>query len=190
MTQQPRPRLLLIDGHSMAYRAFYALPVENFATSTGDPTNAVYGFTSMLINVLKNEEPTHVAIAFDAGRATFRTAQYAEYKGTRATTPEEFRHQVPLIKQVLDALSIAHLDKADYEADDIIATLACEASADEFDVLICSGDRDAFQLVTDDVTVLYPVKGVSELARMTPESVSAKYGVTPKQYPEIGRAHV
>lgn len=185
MTQQPRPRLLLIDGHSMAYRAFYALPVENFATSTGDPTNAVYGFTSMLINVLKNEEPTHVAIAFDAGRATFRTAQYAEYKGTRATTPEEFRHQVPLIKQVLDALSIAHLDKADYEADDIIATLACEASADEFDVLICSGDRDAFQLVTDDVTVLYPVKGVSELARMTPESVSAKYGVTPKQYPDM-----
>src|SRR5690606_26014752 len=153
-----RPRLLVIDGHSMAYRAFYALPVENFSTTTGQPTNAVFGFTSMLINLLAGEEPTHVAVAFDAGRTTFRTEQYSEYKATRDKTPEPFRGQVDLIVEILDAMGIPSLTKDGYEADDIIATLATRAAADGMEVLICSGDRDTFQLVSDDVTVLYPVR--------------------------------
>ena len=178
-------RLLLIDGHSVAYRAFFALPVENFATSTGQPTNAVFGFTSMLINVLRDEAPTHVAVAFDVSRHTFRTDEYPDYKGTRAKSPEEFTGQVPLIKEVLDAMHITTFEKAGFEADDILGTLATQAEAQGFEVLICSGDRDAFQLVTDNVTVLYPRKGMSDLARMTPEAINEKYGVMPAQYPDI-----
>ncbi|GEL93628.1 DNA polymerase I [Cellulomonas composti] len=178
-------RLLLIDGHSMAYRAFFALPVDKFATSSGQPTNAVFGFTSMLANLLRDEEPTHVAVAFDLGRTTFRTEQYEAYKGTRNATPEPFRGQVDVIRRVLEPLHIPVLTKEQYEADDILATLASRASAQGMQVLICSGDRDAFQLVRPDVTVLYPVKGVSELARMTPEAVEAKYGVPPERYPDL-----
>ncbi len=178
-------RLLLIDGHSVAYRAFFALPVENFSTTTGQSTNAVFGFTSMLINVLRDEQPTHVCVAFDLSRQSFRTEEYAEYKANRAKSPEEFSGQVNLIKEVLDALDIQHVDKAGYEADDIIATLSTRAEAAGMEVLVCSGDRDALQLVTDQVTVLYPRKGVSDLARMTPTAVQEKYGVLPEFYPDI-----
>ncbi|WP_194174392.1 DNA polymerase I [Luteimicrobium xylanilyticum] len=179
-----RSTLLLIDGHSMAFRAFFALP-DTMVTSTGEVTNAVYGFTSMLTNLLRDEQPTHVAVAFDAGRKTFRTERYPEYKGTRSATPEAFRGQVPLIKEVLGALQIPTLDREGIEADDILATLAGQAEAAGMDVLICSGDRDSLQLVTEHVTVLYPVRGVSELARMTPEAVLDKYGVPPERYPDL-----
>ncbi len=180
-----RPRLLLIDGHSMAYRAFYALPVQNFATTTGQPTNAVYGFTSMLINLLRDEDPTHFCVTFDVSRASFRTEVYAEYKGTRTKSPDEFRGQVDLVKEVLTALRVPIVEIEGYEADDVIATLTERAVEQGFEVLISSGDRDAFQLVRDEVTVLYPVKGVSELIRMTPEAVEAKYGVPPQRYPDL-----
>jgi DNA polymerase-1 len=179
------PRLLLLDGHSLAYRAFFALPVENFSTTTGQHTNAVYGFTSMLINVLRDEKPTHVAVAFDVSRQTFRLAEYADYKAGRNKTPMEFSSQLPLIEEVLDALRIPFLKKDGYEADDIIATLATQALAQEMEVLILTGDRDSIQLVTDDSTVLYPMRGVSDLARMTPAWVEDKYGVPPYRYPEI-----
>ncbi len=180
-----RPRLLLLDGHSLVYRAFFALPVENFSTATGQHTNAVYGFTSMLTNVLRDEQPTHVAVAFDVSRKTFRTEEYAEYKAKRNKTPDEFSSQLPLIERLLDALYIPFLKKPGYEADDIIGTLVTQAVADDMDVLIVSGDRDSFQLVSDRTTVLYPMRGVSELARMTPEAVQDKYGVPPERYPEI-----
>ena len=179
------PRLLLVDGHSMAYRAFFALPVDKFATSTGEPTNAVFGFTSMLANLLRDETPTHVAVAFDVGRTTFRTEQYEAYKGTRDVTPEPFRGQVPIIKRLLETLRIPVLEKPHFEADDILATLSTQARAQGMTVLVCTGDRDAFQLVNEDVTVLYPVKGVSELARMTPDAVEARYGVPPERYPDL-----
>nr|WP_106207284.1 DNA polymerase I [Kineococcus rhizosphaerae] len=180
-----RPRLLLIDGHSMAYRAFFALPVGNFATTTGQPTNAVYGFTSMLINLLRDEDPTHFAVTFDVSRHSFRTDEYPEYKGTRTKSPDEFRGQVELVKEVLAALRVPVVEKEGYEADDVIATLTTQAVEQDFDVLVCTGDRDALQLVRPEVTVLYPVKGVSELARMTPEAVEEKYGVPPQRYPDL-----
>ena len=180
-----RPLLLLVDGHSMAYRAFFALPVENFSTTTGTPTNAVYGFTSMLANLLRDERPTHVGVAFDVGRTTFRTQAYPAYKATRDATPPEFSGQVPLIKEILASLRIPTIEKPDYEADDVIATLARRAVASGMDVLVCTGDRDAFQLVGDAVTVLYPRKGVSDLVRFTPEAVTEKYGVTPECYPDL-----
>ena len=180
-----RPRLLLLDGHSIAYRAFFALPVENFSTTTGQHTNAVFGFTSMLINVLRDEQPTHIGVAFDKSRQTFRLAEYSEYKAKRNKTPDEFSSQLPLINEVLDALRIRHLALDGYEADDIIATLVTEALAEDMEVLILTGDRDSLQLVTEHSTVLYPMRGVSELARMTPEAVEAKYGVPPHRYPEL-----
>ncbi|HWD01643.1 MAG TPA: DNA polymerase I [Amycolatopsis sp.] len=183
-TTAERPKLLLIDGHSMAYRAFFALPAENFKTKTGQVTNAVFGFTSMLINLLRDEAPTHLAVAFDLSRKTFRSATYADYKANRSTTPDEFRGQVDLVKEVLDVLGIPSLVKENFEADDIIATLTTQAG-DEFDVLICTGDRDALQLVNDHVTVLYPKRGVSDLVRFTPEAVEEKYGLTPSQYPDF-----
>ncbi len=179
------PRLLLLDGHSLAYRAFFALPVENFSTTTGQPTNAVYGFTSMLINVLRDEAPTHVGVAFDVSRDTFRLQEYAEYKANRSASPTEFGGQVSLVREVLDALRIQTIEKEGYEADDVIATLATQAQSAGFEVLICSGDRDAFQLVTETITVLYPRKGVSDLARMTPLAVHDRYGVFPTRYPDI-----
>ncbi|PSL04078.1 DNA polymerase I [Haloactinopolyspora alba] len=177
-------RLLLLDGHSLAYRAFFALPVENFSTTTGQTTNAVYGFTSMLINVLRDEEPTHVAVAFDVSRATFRSEKFPDYKANRTSSPDEFKGQVGLIKDVLEALHIPVFEKDGYEADDVIATLAEQAQAEGLDVLICTGDRDAFQLVNDQVTVLYPKRGVSDLTRMTPEAVYERYGLSPEQYPD------
>ena len=183
-----RPRLLLLDGHSLAYRAFFALPVENFSTAGGQHTNAVYGFTSMLVNVLRDEQPTHVAVAFDLSRKTFRLAEYPEYKAKRNKTPSEFSSQLPLIERVLDTFAIPHITAEGYEADDIIATLVTQALADqtaEMEVLILTGDRDSIQLVTDRSTVLYPMRGVSDLARMTPTFVEDKYGVPPARYPEL-----
>ncbi|MGC3954217.1 MAG: DNA polymerase I [Propionicimonas sp.] len=177
--------LLLIDGHSVAYRAFFALPVENFSTTTGQHTNAVYGFTSMLINVLRDEQPTHLAVAFDVSRHTFRSEEYTDYKANRSASPEEFKGQVDLIKEVLDALNIVHLERDGFEADDVIATLARRGAASGLKVLVCTGDRDTLQLVNDSVTVLYPRKGVSDLARLTPEAVEEKYLVPPQRYPEL-----
>jgi DNA polymerase-1 len=178
-------RLLLLDGHSLAYRAFFALPAENFRTGTGQTTNAVYGFTAMLINLLRDEAPTHVAVAFDVSRTTFRSERYAEYKANRTSTPDDFRGQVDLIKDVLSALAIPFFAVESYEADDIIATLATRAEAQGYRVLVTTGDRDAFQLVSDNVTVLYPTRGVSELGRIDPDAVMARYGLTPAQYPDF-----
>jgi DNA polymerase-1 len=180
-----RPRLLLLDGHSLAYRAFFALPVENFSTTTGQPTNAVYGFTAMLINVLRDEAPTHVAVAFDVGRHTFRTDAYADYKATRKETPTDFRGQVDLIREVLSALTIPAMQAEGYEADDIIATLAVDARDRDMDVLIVTGDRDALQLVDARTTVLMTRRGISDMTRFTPAAVEEKYGLTPAQYPDF-----
>jgi DNA polymerase-1 len=168
----------------MAYRAFFAVPADRFRTSTGQVTNAVFGFTSMLINLLRDEVPTHLAVAFDLSRKTFRSEAFADYKATRSATPDDFKGQVALIHDVLAVLGIPTLTKENFEADDIIATLTTQA-ADDFDVLICTGDRDALQLVTDNVTVLYPKKGVSEMTRFTPGAVEEKYGLTPAQYPDF-----
>jgi DNA polymerase-1 len=177
--------LLLLDGHSLAYRAFFALPAENFRTTSGQTTNAVYGFTSMLINLLRDEAPTHVAAAFDVSRQTFRAEAYPEYKAGRSATPDEFRGQVDITKDVLAAMGIPVMAIPGFEADDIIATLTTRATAEGFRVLVCTGDRDALQLVTEHVTVLYPRKGVSELTRFTPEEVQSKYGLSPAQYPDF-----
>jgi len=180
-----RPRLLLLDGHSLAYRAFFALPVENFQTTMGIPTNAVYGFTSMLINQLRDEQPTHIGVAFDVSRKTFRNETYAEYKAGRSESPSDFRGQVSLIQEVLGALRIPWFGVEGYEADDVIATLTTQAVEQGMDVFIASGDRDSIQLVTEQVTVLYPRRGVSELVRFTPAEVEARYGLTPAQYPDF-----
>ena len=177
--------VLIIDGHSMAFRAFYALPPDNFVTATGQHTNAVYGFVSMLTRLLETERPTHVAVAFDVSRHSFRSEEYPEYKGTREATPEEFKGQVELIREVLDAMGIVSLSREGFEADDILATLAHRASQQGATVLVVSGDRDSFQTVTDSVTVLYPGTGPGDLRRMTPEAIEAKYGVPPHRYPEI-----
>jgi DNA polymerase I len=181
---EQRNRLLLLDGHSLAYRAFFALPPENFSTTTGQPTNAVYGFTAMLINVLRDEQPTHVAVAFDRGEPTFRHEQWVEYKANRRETPTDFRNQLSLIFEVLDALGIRRLSVPGYEADDIIATLATQAEQAGFDVLIVTGDRDVLQLVDERTTALMTRRGITEMTRFTPEEVAAKYGLTPAQYPD------
>jgi DNA polymerase-1 len=179
----PAPRLLLLDGHSLAYRAFFALPAENFSTQTGQVTNAVFGFTSMLINMIKDEQPTHIAVSFDVGRQTFRTERYAEYKAGRSSTPTDFIGQIDLIKEVLAALRIPVVELPGYEADDVIASLATEAIEAGLPTSIITGDRDAFQLVTEIVTVLYLKRGVSEMDRMTPAKVEERYhGVTPALY--------
>ncbi|MER7968761.1 DNA polymerase I [Streptomyces sp. NPDC096080] len=180
-----RPRLMLMDGHSLAYRAFFALPAENFTTATGQPTNAIYGFASMLANTLRDEEPTHFAVAFDVSRKTWRSEEFTEYKANRSKTPDEFKGQVELIGEVLDAMRVSRFAVDGFEADDVIATLATRAEAEGFEVLIVTGDRDSFQLVSEHTTVLYPTKGVSELTRFTPEKVVEKYGLTPAQYPDF-----
>ena len=148
-------RILLIDGHSLAYRAFYALPVENFTTSTGQHTNAIYGFASMLLNLIRDEKPTHIAAAFDVSRQTFRSEKFPEYKANRQATPDEFRSQLSYISELVDTFQIPKYELAGFEADDVIATIVSHCKADD-EVLICTGDRDAFQLVSDHVTVLYP----------------------------------
>ena len=181
-----KPTLMVIDGHSLAFRAFYALPVDSFVSPDGQHTNAIHGFISMFLGLLKKENPTHVAVAFDISRFSFRTRIYPEYKATRGETPSEFIGQVPLLQEALAAMGVVTLTKEDYEADDILATLAHQAGENGFDVLVVSGDRDTFQLVNDRVTVLYPsARGVAELKRYTPSAVEERYGVPPHKYPDV-----
>ncbi len=180
-----KKKVLLIDGHSMAYRAFFALPAENFTTAQGQHTNAIYGFATMLISLLKDEKPTHVAVAFDVSRKTFRTEIFPEYKANRAKTPDEFRSQMSYLHELVTGFGITQFELEGYEADDIIATMTKRAESEGAEVLICTGDRDSFQLVSENTTVLYPKRGVSELARMTPDAVIEKYGMTPAQYPDF-----
>ena len=178
-------RLLLIDGHSMAYRAFYALPAENFTTASGQHTNAIYGFATMLLSLLSSEKPTHVAVAFDVSRKTFRSEIFPEYKANRAKTPDEFRSQMSYLHELVSAFGITQFEVEGYEADDILATITKRAEKEGAEVFICTGDRDSFQLVNDKTTVLYPKRGVSDLARMTPDAVQEKYGMSPSQYPDF-----
>ena len=178
-------RLLLIDGHSMAYRAFFALPAENFTTAQGQHTNAIYGFATMLISLIKEEKPTHIAVAFDVSRKTFRTDIFPEYKANRSKTPDEFRSQMSYLHELVSAFGIAQYEIEGYEADDIIATITKRAEKEKCEILICTGDRDSFQLVSNQTTILYPKRGVSEMARMTPDAVIAKYGMSAEQYPDF-----
>ncbi len=186
MTDSAKPTFLIVDGHSLAYRAFFALPVDNFTTKDGQHTNGIYGFLAMLINLIKAEKPTHLAVAFDTSRQSFRTREYTEYKANRSESPSEFKGQIPLLQDCLAAMSIAVLHKEDFEADDILATLATQGAELGYDVLVCSGDRDTIQLVNDDITLLYPnVQGVSQLKRYDRAAVIERYGVPPEQYPDI-----
>ena len=178
-------RLLLIDGHSMAYRAFFALPAENFTTAQGQHTNAIYGFATMLISLIKEEKPTHIAVAFDVSRKTFRTEIFPEYKANRSKTPDEFRSQMSYLHELVSAFGIQQFEIEGYEADDIIATITKRAEKEKCEILICTGDRDSFQLVNERTTILYPKRGVSEMARMTPEAVITKYGMSAEQYPDF-----
>ena len=175
-------KFLILDGHSLAYRAFHALPPENFVTSAGQHTNAVYGFLSMMINVIKEQQPTHIAVAFDLSRETFRTKEYAEYKATRSASPPEFKGQVEIVKQLLDALNIPVVTVPDYEADDILATLAHHSS---IPVRILTGDRDSFQLIENDTLILYPRKSINDLALMDDAAVQEKYGVPANKYRDL-----
>ncbi len=186
MSDSGKPTLLVVDGHSLAYRAFYALPVDNFSTKDGQHTNGIYGFLSMFVNLVKAEKPTHLAVAFDTSRQSFRTRVYEEYKANRSESPAEFKGQIPLLQDCLSAMGVPVLTKEDVEADDILATLATQGVESGYDVLVCSGDRDTIQLVTDEVTLLYPsVQGVSQLKRYTPDAVVEKYGLPPENYPDI-----
>ena len=185
MSAMATKKLLLIDGHSMAYRAFFALPAENFTTAQGQHTNAIYGFATMLISLLKDEKPTHVAVAFDVSRKTFRSEIFPEYKASRAKTPDEFRSQMSYLHELVKGFGINQFEIEGFEADDIIATITKRAEKEDVEVLICTGDRDSFQLVTKQTTVLYPKRGVSEMARMTPDAVQEKYGMSPEQYPDF-----
>jgi len=186
VSDNEKPTLLIIDGHSLAFRAFYALPVDSFQNREGQHTNAIHGFIAMLINLLQNEKPTHLAVAFDISRYSFRTREYPEYKGTRGDTPPEFVGQVPLLEEALKAMGITTVTKEDYEADDILATLATQGAEQGYRVLVVSGDRDAIQMVGDDVTLLYPnARGVSELKRYDRDAVFERYGIEPHQYPDV-----
>ncbi len=181
----PKPTLMLIDGHSLAFRAFYALNPSNFKTPDGQHTNAVHGFISMLLNLLEGEKPSHLAVAFDISGPSFRASEYPEYKGNRGETPPEFYGQTELLEDAMQSMNITTLTKKDYEADDILASLADQASAAGFKVLVVSGDRDTFQLISDDTTILYPIKGVMNLARMDDSAVVERYGIHAKQYPDL-----
>ena len=185
MSDAQKPTLLLIDGHSLAFRAFYALSPENFRNAEGQHTNAIHGFISMLLNILEAHKPTHLCVAFDVSRESFRTQELPEYKGTRGETPPEFMGQTELLVEALQAMRITSVSRENFEADDLIASLATKGEAEGFEVLVVSGDRDTFQLITENTTILYPVKGVLNLARMTDEAVLEKYGVHAKQYPEL-----
>lgn len=185
MTAAKKPTLLLVDGHSLAFRAFYALNPDNFRTSDGQHTNAVHGFISMLLNILQAENPTHLAIAFDLSRFSFRTEQYPEYKGTRGETPVEFIGQTELLQEALAAMNIKTITRENYEADDVLASLADQSAAQGYEVFVVSGDRDTFQLIGKSTTILYPIKGVMNLARMDDAAVLEKYGIHANQYPDL-----
>ncbi|NLG85050.1 MAG: DNA polymerase I, partial [Firmicutes bacterium] len=176
-------KMILIDGYSLANRAFYALPM--FTTSKGVPTNAVYGFTTMLFRLLEEEDPDYVAVAFDAGAPTFRHEEYAEYKAGRRETPGELREQFPLLRDLLAAFRIPVFAQPGFEADDLLGTMARKAEAAGHRVLIVTGDRDAFQLVSPAVTVLYTRRGISEVERVDPAYLEARYGLTPSQIPDL-----
>ena len=177
---------MVIDGHSLAFRAFYALPVDSFVNSEGQHTNAIHGFISMLLSLLRDENPSHIAVAFDAGSKSFRNREYPEYKAGRQETPPEFGGQIELLQQALSAMGITWMQKDDFEADDILATLAHGGEEAGYDVLVVSGDRDAIQLVNSETPLLYPaVQGVSKLTRYTPEKVAEKYGVGPELYSDL-----
>ena len=180
-----KPTLLLIDGHSLAFRAFYALNPANFRTPDGQHTNAVHGFISMLLNLLEGEKPSHLAVAFDISGPSFRAIEYPEYKGNRGETPEEFYGQTELLEEAMKAMNITTLTKKDYEADDILASLADQAADAGYRVLVVSGDRDTFQLIGENTTILYPIKGVMNLARMNDEAVVERYGIHANQYPDL-----
>jgi DNA polymerase I len=180
-----KPTLLLIDGHSLAFRAFYALNPSNFRTPDGQYTNAVHGFISMLLNLLEGEKPSHLAVAFDISGPSFRAIEYPEYKGNRGETPEEFFGQTELLEEAMKAMNITTLTKKDYEADDILASLADQAAEAGYRVLVVSGDRDTFQLIGENTTILYPIKGVMNLARMNDQAVVERYGIHAKQYPDL-----
>jgi DNA polymerase-1 len=185
MNAVAKPTLLLIDGHSLAFRAFYALSPDSFKTSAGQHTNAVHGFISMMLNILQAEQPTHMAVAFDLSRSSFRTDEYPAYKGTRGETPPEFNGQTELLTEALAAMNIVTITKVNYEADDVIATLSKMGDDAGYEVFIVSGDRDTFQLISENTTILYPVKGVMNLARMDDDAVYAKYGVHANQYSDL-----
>ena len=185
MSTSSKPTLLLIDGHSLAFRAFYALNAENFKNAQGQHTNAVHGFISMMLNILEAEKPTHLCVAFDVSRESFRTQELPEYKGTRGETPEEFIGQTELLVEALNAMNITSVSRENYEADDLLASLANQGEKEGMRVLVVSGDRDTFQLIRPTTTVLYPVKGVMNLARMDDAAVFEKYGVHAIQYPEL-----
>ncbi len=186
VSDNEKPTLMVIDGHSLAFRAFYALPVDSFMNREGQHTNAIHGFIAMLINLLQNEKPSHLAVAFDISRYSFRTREYPEYKGTRGETPPEFIGQIPLLEEALKAMGIATISKEDFEADDILATLSTQGAEQGFHVYVVSGDRDSIQLVNDNVTLLYPnARGVSELKRYDPAAVVERYGIRPEQYPDV-----
>ena len=186
MPDSEKPTLMVIDGHSLAFRAFYALPLDSFQNRDGQHTNAIHGFIAMLINLLTKEKPTHLAVAFDISRYSFRTREYPEYKGTRNATPPEFAGQIPLLTEALNAMSIPTVTKEDFEADDILATLAKQGAAQGYRVLVVSGDRDAIQLIDDNVTLLYPSRqGVTDLTRYDRDKVFERYGIEPHQYPDV-----
>ncbi len=176
--------LVLIDGHSMAYRAFYALP-DTLATASGQVTNAAFGFARMLVKLLADQEVDRLAVAWDESRDTFRRQEYPDYKAQRKPTPDIFKSQVPLIRQFLDAMGVTQLSHSDYEADDLIGSLARRAEDEGWDVLIVTGDRDAFQLVDEHVKVLYPVRGVSESVLADAAYIEGKYGLKPSSYLEF-----
>ncbi len=184
-TSESPNKLLVVDGHSMAFRAFYALPPESFITDSGQYTNAVHGFTNMLLKLIREERPTHVALAFDLDTPTFRHQSYDEYKGGREKSPEEFKGQIDLIKQVAEALTLPAVTVEGYEADDIVATYVTRAEAAGWQTLIVSGDRDALQLVTENTHLDYPTSGVSKSVRLDPAGVEAKYLVPPEKYPDL-----
>ncbi|WEV68114.1 DNA polymerase I [Bifidobacterium sp. ESL0769] len=184
-TAKSKGKLLVVDGHSLAFRAFFALPVESFSTSTGQPTNAVWGFSTMLAQVLDNEKPDHLAVAFDMAGGTFRNKMLPQYKGTRDAAPEELLSQLPIIQDLLKALGVKYVEKKGYEGDDIIGTMATMGEHAGYKTLVLSGDRDAFQLIDDDITVLYPGHHFKDLKHMTPDAIVEKYHVTPQQYPDL-----
>ena len=185
MSAEKKPTLLLIDGHSLAFRAFYALSPDSFRNQSGQYTNAVHGFISMLLTLMENEKPSHICVAFDVSRESFRTTEYPEYKGNRGETPEEFIGQTELLVEALAAMRITSVSREGYEADDLIASLANKGEQAGMSVLIVSGDRDTFQLISNQTKILYPIKGVMNLARMDDQAVFDKYGVTAKQYQDL-----
>ncbi|MDO4919750.1 DNA polymerase I [Kocuria sp.] len=189
---RPEKRLLLIDGHSLAFRAFFALSRAaeygggpGFVTSEGVHTEGVYGFVNTMVKLVREERPTHLVVSFDLEGPTLRSQEYGEYKGGRDETPEEFHGQVPNIRRILDALGVPVVTLEGHEADDVLATLATTAAGEDFEVLVFSGDRDAFQMITDHVTVVYPGRTPSDLRRMDAAAVFEKYRVAPQNYPDL-----